>query len=276
MKYTRLLLLLVLFLTSCAIPATPLATSTFTPEPTAVQTPTPTSAPPPSPTPAYSYLPIISASNATEVTGFNTYDGEVSSLAFSPNGKYLAVSFANGAGIIWDISKGWSDLDDAPKDTFLANGNLSFDPDSRVLATGGKLIDLATMKTIQELPGTVVFSPNRNTLASFDWNTISLWDFDGNQWIMKFKEDTQSAVNGAFSPDGNLLGVAEHWEGDGSGEGVQIWRIADHLLLYSFPPPEYYHPAHFNMDAYAFLAFSPDNQFVATGTAARPDVRIWD
>ena len=234
MKYTRLLLLLVLFLTSCAAPAMPLSTSTFTPEPTAVQTSTPTSTPSPSPTPAYSYWQIISASNATEVTNLYQFDGEVSSLAFSPNGKYLATSFANGAGIIWDISavKGWNDLDDAPKNIFLAKGNVSFDPESRVLATGGKLIDLSTMKTIQELPGTVVFSPNRNTLASYDWNTVSFWNFDGNQWIMKYKEDTQDVVNVAFSPDGSLLGEAFDW---GGGEGVKVRRVADHKLLYTFP-----------------------------------------
>ena len=275
MKYTRLLLLLVLFLTSCAAPAMPLSTSTFTPEPTAVQTSTPTSTPSPSPTPAYSYWQIISASNATEVTNLYQFDGEVSSLAFSPNGKYLATSFANGAGIIWDISavKGWNDLDDAPKNIFLAKGNVSFDPESRVLATGGKLIDLSTMKTIQELPGTVVFSPNRNTLASYDWNTVSFWNFDGNQWIMKYKEDTQDVVNVAFSPDGSLLGEAFDW---GGGEGVKVRRVADHKLLYTFPSPEYAHPAHFNMNALAFLAFSPDNQSIATGTKAQAEIRFWN
>jgi hypothetical protein len=56
-------------------------------------------------------------------------------------------------------------LQDAPKDIFLAKGNVRFDPDSRVLATGGTLINLITKKTIQELPGTVVFSPEWNTLA---------------------------------------------------------------------------------------------------------------
>jgi WD40 repeat protein len=57
---------------------------------------------------------------------------------------------------------------------------------------------------------------------------------------------------------------------------VKVQGGADHTLLYSFPSQEYVHPVHFNMDAYAFLAFSPDDQFVATGTRAQADVRIWD
>jgi len=111
----------------------------------------PTSTPVPSPTPAYSYLPIISGSNAKDITRFDGYDGDVNSLAFSPNGKYLAATFDNGAGIIWDISnvKYWAEWQDAPKNVFLAEGDLSFDSNSRVLATGGTLIDISTMEIIQ-------------------------------------------------------------------------------------------------------------------------------
>ncbi len=276
MKRPKLLLLIILLLTSCTAPVIQEATPTFIPEPTATQTYIPTSTPPPSPTLAYSYLPKISVLNATEVSNFGWDNGYVSSLAFSPNGKYLAASFDNGAGIIWDISKGWSDLSTAPRDIFLAKGDVSFDPESKVLATGGTLIDLSTKQIIQELPGTIAFSPNGNTLASFDWSTISLWNLNGNKWIRNYKEDTQNAISGAFSPDGNLLGVAEQWQGDGSGEGVQIWRVVDHKLLYTFPPPEYTHPAHFNMNAFAFLAFSPDNQSIATGTKAQAEIRFWN
>lgn len=52
MKYTKLFLLVVLFLASCAAPATsaPVPTQTFTPEPTATQTPIPTPTMTPAPT----------------------------------------------------------------------------------------------------------------------------------------------------------------------------------------------------------------------------------
>jgi WD40 repeat protein len=108
---------------------------------------------------------------------------------------------------------------------------------------------------IQELPGTVVFNPTNQTLALFDWNNISIWDLHENQWVLNHKQDSQGVVNVAFSPDGSLLGKALHW---GNGEGVNVWRVSDHTLLYSFHPIEHNHPAHFNTLAYAFMAFSPD------------------
>jgi WD40 repeat protein len=253
---------------------TPTALMTETPLDTPTSPP-PTSTPVPSPTPAYSYLPIISGSNAKDITRFDGYDGDVNSLAFSPNGKYLAATYANGSGIIWDIStvKYWGEWQDAPKDVFHAEGDLSFDSSSRVLATGGTLIDLSTMEIIQELPGSVVFSPAGDTLAVHNLNDVSLWNYDGNRWTLSYKKDTPELATVAFSPDGSLLGEALDW---GDGEGVEIRRVSDHTLLYSFPPPEHDHPAHFNNEAYAFLTFSPDNQFIATGTKDQPVIRIWN
>jgi WD40 repeat protein len=253
---------------------TPTAPINETPIDTPTPTPTPILTPSPSPAPAYSYLPIISETNVTEVVKFDNFDGSVSSLAISPNGKYLAATFNNGAGIIWDISavKGWREWRDVPRDIFLAQGAVSFSSDSSILATGGTLLELPSKKIIQELPGTVTFSPIGKTLASADWSTISLWNLDGNQWALDYNQDSQGTASVVFSPDGSLLGEALDW---GSGEGVNVWRVSDHTLLYSFEPPEHGHPAHFNFFAYAFLAFSPDNHFIATGTRDQPVVRIW-
>jgi WD40 repeat protein len=232
----------------------------------------------PSSTPelAYSYLPVISSSNVTEISDFDTIGGQVSSIAFSPNGKYIAASFDNGAGLIWDIStvKGWREWRDAQKDVFFSRGIVSFNADSTVLATGGTLIDLSTKNIIQELPGSLVaFNLNGKTLALYERDTVSLWDFDGNQWTRLYSEETGEVAEIAFSPDGSLLAEAMYW---GDGEGVNIWKVADHTLLYSFLPPDHSHPAHFNTKAEAFLAFSPDNQLIATGTKDQPVIRIWD
>ena len=235
--------------------------------------PTPTILP--SQTPAYLYLPVLSQANATAVSKFDQIDGGVSSIAISPNGRYLAASFDNGAGLIWDISAvhGWGEWHSAPLDVFLARGPVSFAADSSVLATGGTLIDLQSKRTIQELPGTVSFSPKGSVLAVNDGNVISLWEYDGNQWNASYEQDTPGTVSLTFSPDGKYLGEALFW---GSGEGVNIWEVAGHTLLYNFPPPEHSHPAHFNTEAYAILAFSPDGRFIATSTRDQFIVRIWN
>ncbi len=235
----------------------------------------PTSIPSPSPTPAYSYLPPISEANATEIVNFDQFDGGVNSIAISPNGKYLAAAFNNGVGVIWDISaaKSWPDWHEAPKKLFIAKGTVSINPDNSVMATGGSLIDLSSMKIIQELPGTVTFSPSEKTLALAERDAVSIWNFNGEQWVLDYKQNDKFVASLTFSPDGNLLGEALEW---GGGEGVNILRISDHKLLYSFPPSEHGHGAHFNFETYAFVAFSPDNQFVATGTKDEPAIRLWN
>lgn len=276
-SYVRIILILIfpMSLFGCAQPSknmTPTIATLLLEAPTEF----PTSIPSPTLPPVYSYFPAISAANASKVVNINGYRGEVDSLAFSPNGKYLAATFDNGIGIFWDIStaKGWDEWTEAPKDIFISNGQVSFSPDSNILATGGTLLEFPSKRAIQEFPGTVVFNPINQTFALFDWNNISVRGFSENQAILNLKQDSPGVVNIAFSPDGNLLGEALDW---GRGEGVNIWRVSDHTLLYSFPPIEHYHPAHFNTLAYAFLAFSPDNQFIVTGTKDFSNkIRIWN
>jgi len=240
--------------------------------------PNPTVTPSPSSTPtlAYSYLPAISSANATAAIEFDKFNGWVNNIAFSPNGMYLAASFDNGAGIIWDISKpnylgNWQPIQ---KDVFVAKGPLSFSADSNILASGGTLIDLASKVITQELPASLVaFSPDGKTLVSLDRRVVSFWNIDEDQWALVHKGEDHFAVNIVFSPDGSLLAEAIEW---GGGEGVNIWRMMDRKLLYSFPPPEHGHGAHFNTQAEAFVTFSPDGQMVATGTKDQPVIRIWD
>jgi WD40 repeat protein len=252
---------------------TPTATAVLS---TNTPTETPTLTPSPTLPPVYSYFPAISVANATKVVNINGYRGGVNSLAFSPNGKYLAATFNNGVGIFWDISnaKGWEEWADAPKDVFVSKGQVSFSRNSGILATGGTLLEFPSKRVIQELQGNVVFNPINETLAVFDWNNISIRNLSENQLVLNLKHDSPGVANVAFSPDGSLLAEALHW---GSGEGVNIWRVSDHTLLYSFPPIEHNHPAHFNTLAYAFFAFSPDNQFIITGTKDFPyKMRIWN
>jgi WD40 repeat protein len=253
---------------------TPTATAVLS---TNTLTEVPTLTPSPTLQPIYSDSPAISVENATRVINLNDgYRGAVNSLAFSPNGKYLAATYDNGAGIFWDIStaNNWNEWSDASRDVFLSNGQVSFSPDSNILATGGTLLEFPSKRVIQKLQGTAAFNPINQTLALFDRNSISLWNSDGKQWVLSHKQTSQSVVNIAFSPDGNLFGEALGLGGD---EVVNVWRVSDHTLLYSFPPIEHYHPAHFNISAYAFFAFSPDNQFIVTGTKDFSyKMRIWN
>ena len=226
--------------------------------------------------PAYSNLPIIAEENVDKMQKLDQFYGNVSGLAASQNGRYLAVTYNSGVGVVWDISatyKAFREWDYYPKITFSAFGLPSFNFDSSMLATGGSIIDVSSTNIIKKLTGAVIFSPARNTIALTDTSTVTLLSLRDNNWSVDYSEGISGIVSTVFSPDGSLLGEAMDW---GRGEGVNILRVSDHKLLYSFPPPPHGHPAHFNFSAYAFLAFSPDNRYVATGTKDHNVISIWD
>ena len=235
-------------------------------------------------TPAYSSLPQISEENVENFGFLGVFDGGVNSLAISPNGNYLAATYNNEIGILWDISEvsNWNDIENAPREVFLSRGELSFSSNSKFLGTGGTVLEVPSMLTLQEIPGSwdlrrIEFSPHGNTFTLVDWSSMSFWDYDGSQWALEYKQDSPCVFNVEYSPDGSLIGESLYWCGgeDLNGEGVNIWSVSDHELLFSFPPPEHSHAAHFNLDPYAYVVFSPNNQFAATGTKDQPYVQIW-
>jgi WD40 repeat protein len=112
---------------------------------------------------------------------------DVAALAFSPNGKTLAVGSANASTYLWDAAT------------------------RRVVATLSSGADVAAL----------AFSPNGKTLAVGSDNGVQLWDVATRQpmtTLLDPSAETATAV--AFSPDGKTLALAD-------ADGVQLWQVAD-------------------------------------------------
>ena len=167
------------------------------------------------------------------------HESAVYSVAFSPDGQYLATATQDGVVRIWQAKTG-QELRKWPAHETNATG-VAFSPDGRYLATGGwdatvKVWDVETVlqgevhEPLLQLEHTsrvrvwsVAFSPDGQRLASAGGRTadekgeVKVWDLNTRQEVLTLSRFTDSGDRCVrFSPDGRRLATA--------GPGlVQLW-----------------------------------------------------
>ncbi|MGH7171594.1 MAG: WD40 repeat domain-containing protein, partial [Gemmataceae bacterium] len=160
-------------------------------------------------------------------------------LAFSPNGKLLAVVDEQALDIhLWDTATGkrirkWSRMHDHGLGFELITG-LTFSPDSKILAAdeenvGITLWDTATGDKIGLLDAcknyhTIAFLPDgKNLLVSNSEGVVELWNMRGRQ-LRKFNTGNTNQYAHAVSADGKTL-VLGAVRGETAGL-LSVWDIA--------------------------------------------------
>ena len=217
-----------------------------------------------------SSVSVWDAITGRELAALDGHAGGVSSVAFSPDGKRLAMAYVDHTAKLWDVATG-QELTTlrGHSDRVLA---VMFSPDGQRLATGScdhqaKLWDTATGHEITALKGhtnlvfAVAFSPNGNTLATGSYDhTAKLWDVATGRELATFKGHLKPLLSLAFSPDGKTLAT-------GSADGtVKLWQVSTGQELATFTG----HAGHVKA-----VAFSPDGKRLATGSGEGL-VRLWD
>ncbi|MCK2239165.1 MULTISPECIES: helix-turn-helix domain-containing protein [unclassified Crossiella] len=187
--------------------------------------------------------------------------GEITWVAFSPDGRTAATGDMKGSTTLWDISDPVQ-----PRETHKLPGHLSgvtsiaFSLDGKLLATSGD----ATAR-VWELGGgvprlrgvltghtaslrTIAISPDGATLATASWDhTVRLWRTADLHALATVNAHQSIVWSVAFSPDGRRLAS--------TGGNTILWEVADPAAprrLSTLPGGTY------------AVAFSPDGNTVAT------------
>jgi WD40 repeat protein len=141
--------------------------------------------------------------------------GGVSSVAFSPDGKLLAMGDSNGEIQLRQVSNGKQLLSLKEHTNWVTS--VTFNHDGSTLASASsdhmvKLWDISTGQCLQTLYGhehevwSVTFSPDGHTLASgSDDQTVRLWCVSTGECQRILQGHTNWVISVAFCPDGKML-----------------------------------------------------------------------
>ena len=189
---------------------------------------------------------------------------DMTSVAFSVDGKTLAGGDEHGNVYLWDVTSGKNTkiLESKSQDI----RNLVFLPDGQLLvgSAGGEIRfwDLTTEETVKKISGRfVASSPDSHTLLCLRQGEIQYWKIDGEKPIKSFEID-KMASEIAFSPNGETFAYAIF-------EGDQICFCDAHtgVVIEAF--------THENIQEIWFLSYSPDGRTLATA-GWDSTVKLWN
>jgi WD40 repeat protein len=182
-----------------------------------------------------------------------TYSGPVTSAAFSPDGRDLAVGSMNRTTGLLETSNGARIRTLVQCSGLGCSGvnSVAFAPDGSTVASAGSQTELwrvwdgTLLRTIPN-GGYVAISPDGQTLAQsfktgYRNRRTNLFSI-GTGALIWSKPDGGGQL--AFSPDGSIIAVI-------AKSGLGLWRASDGTFIRSIP------------GALASVAFSPDGQLVA-------------
>ncbi|TRT87838.1 MAG: protein kinase [Microcystis aeruginosa Ma_OC_H_19870700_S124] len=200
------------------------------------------------------------------------HSDEVFSVAYSPDGRYLASGSIDQTIKIWEVATGKElrTLTGHSGGVFL----VVYSPDGRYLASGSsdktiKIWEVATGKELHTLTvysdlygADVVYSPDGRYLASrSDDKTIKIWEVATGKELRTLTGHSGPVLSVVYSPDGRYLA-----SGGGLRDNtIKIWQVATGKVLRTLTG---------HSDWVLSVVYSPDGRYLASGS--RQTIKIWE
>jgi len=226
--------------------------------------------------PPRSALSVITAANANQIQQLAQIgNGTVETLAWSPDGKLIAVGGSLGVRLYqvgaWQI---------APRVlAHVAVEHIAFSPDSSIVAGGDldsqtRLWDITTGQQRLILQGAEPsFSGDGKLIATGSRTTVWLWNAESGQQIRSIEIDGTVRIV-RLSLDGNILAVGSSLSPFSYSVFVSLWNTHTGDALPDLAPQHTDQRTISQLDEAFDLALSPDGKML--GAAGWGGVALWN
>ena len=211
-----------------------------------------------------------SALNNPELVFNSVHSAIIYSVAYNPDGKYLASGSADKTIKLWEVETGrlLRTLTGHTGDIC----SVSYSPNGVYLASGSKdetikLWEVKTGNCIKILTGhtgyvqSVTYSPDGKYLASAAWDeTIKLWEVETGECIKTLTGHTGYVESVAYSSDGKYLASASY------DKTVKLWEVATEKCIKILSG---------HTDIVRSVSFAPNGKYLASGSKDKT-TKIWE
>jgi len=203
-----------------------------------------------------------------EIRMFKGHSSVISSVNFSPDGKYLITGSFDKTSKLWDINT------DKEIRTFSGDSRLycsvNFSPDGKFILNSYKsaatLWEVETGKEIRNFKkhtGDIFsanFSPDGKFIITGGWDgAVTLWDVDTGKEIKSFKGHSSMVSSVDLSRDGKHIITAN------SDNTLKLWNLSSSKESRTLSCP----------NGVNSVNFSPDGKYIVTGYWNYP-AKLWD